>query len=86
VLPWPLGPPTNRSSVVGVGFRFVSPEPGPRSSRVSESVCHPVGRLVSIRGLKEGTLSVRIRVRDSRRPGPIALVPLHKIMWRTVRS
>jgi hypothetical protein len=86
VLPWPPGPPTNKPSVAGVGSRFMSLEPGPRSSRVSESVRLPVGRFMSVRGLNEGTLSVRIRVRDSRRPGPIALVPLHRIVRRTVRS
>jgi hypothetical protein len=70
----------------GVGYRFTSLEPGPRSSRVSESVRPPVSRFVSVQGLKEGTLSVRIRVRDSRRPGPVALAPLHRTVWRTVRS
>jgi hypothetical protein len=86
VLPWPPGPPTIRPLVTGVGYRFVSLEPGLRSSRVSESVRLPVGRFVSIRGLEEGTLSVRIRIRDSRRPGPIALAPLHRTVRRTVRS
>jgi hypothetical protein len=46
--------------VIGVGSRFASLEPGPRSSKVSESVRLPVDRFVSIRGLKEGTLSIRI--------------------------
>jgi hypothetical protein len=44
----------------GRSYRFTSLEPGLRSSRVSESVRLPVGRFVSIRGLEEGTLSVRI--------------------------
>jgi hypothetical protein len=70
-------PLTIRPLVEDVRSRFVSLEPGRRSSRVSESVRLPVGRFVSIRGLKEGTLSVRFRVRDSQRPGPIALAPLH---------
>jgi hypothetical protein len=86
VLPWPPGPPTIRPLVKDVHSRFVSLEPGRRSSRVSESVCLPVGRFVSIRGLEEGTLSVRFRVRDSQRPGPIALAPLHRTVRRTVRS
>jgi hypothetical protein len=54
------GPPMIRPLVIGVGSRFVSLEPGPRSSKVSESVRLPIGRFVSIRGLKEGTLSIRI--------------------------
>jgi hypothetical protein len=58
VLPWLPGPPMNRPLVVDVRSRFVSLEPGPRSSRVSESVRLPVGRFVSVRGLEEGTLSV----------------------------
>jgi hypothetical protein len=86
MLPWPSGPPTIRPPVVDARSRFVSLEPGPRSSRVSESVCLPVGRFVSARGLKEGTLSVRFRVLDSRRPGPVALTPLHMTVRRTVRS
>jgi hypothetical protein len=85
VLPWPPGPLMIRPPVTGVGSRFTSLEPGPRSNRVSESVRLPVGRFVSIRGLEEGTLSVKIRVRDSRRPGPVALAPLHRIVRRTVR-
>jgi hypothetical protein len=60
VLPWPPGPPTIRPLVAGVGYRFVSLEPGPRSSRVSKSVRLPVGCFMSVRGLEEGTLSVRI--------------------------
>jgi hypothetical protein len=80
VLPWQPGPPMIRPSVTGIGSRFVSLEPGPRSGRVSESVRLPVGRFVSVRELEEGTLSIRIRVRDSRRPDPVALVPLHRIM------
>jgi hypothetical protein len=60
VLPWPPGPPTIRPLVGGIGSRFVSLEPGQRSSRVSESVCLPIGHFVSVRGLEEGTLSVRI--------------------------
>jgi hypothetical protein len=83
VLPWP---PMIRLPVVDVNSRFVSIEPGPRSSRVSESVRLPVGRFVSVRGLEEGTLSVRLRVRDSRRLGPVALAPLHRTVRRTVRS
>jgi hypothetical protein len=82
VLPWP---PMIKPPVVGVGSRFVSLEPGLRSSRVSESVRLPIGHFVSVLGLEEGTLSVRIRVRDSRRPGPVALMPLHRIVRRTVR-
>jgi hypothetical protein len=78
MLPWPPGPPTIRPLVVGIGYRFTSLEPGPRSSRVSESVRLPVGRFVSVRGLEEGTLSWR--------PGPIALAPLHRTVRRTVRS
>jgi hypothetical protein len=62
VLPWPPGLPMIRSLVMGVGYRFTSLEPGPRSSRVSESVRLPVGCFVSVRGLEEGTLSVWIRV------------------------
>jgi hypothetical protein len=62
VLPWPSGPPTIRPPVVDVRSRFVSLEPGARSSRVSESVRLPAGRFVSIRGLEEGTLSVRFQV------------------------
>jgi hypothetical protein len=57
VLPWPL---MIRPLVADVGYRFASLELGPRSSRVSESVCLPVGRFVSVRGLEEGTLRVRI--------------------------
>jgi hypothetical protein len=57
VLPWP---PTNRPLVTGVGSRFASLEPGPRSSKVSESVRLPIGHFISVRGLKEGTLSIRI--------------------------
>jgi hypothetical protein len=79
VLPWPSGPPTIRPPVVDVSSRFMSLEPGPRSSRVSESVRLPVGRFVSVRGLEEGTLSVKFQVRDSRRPGPVALTPLHRM-------
>jgi hypothetical protein len=52
---------------------------------VSESVRLLNGHFVGVRGLEEGTLSVRIRVRDSQRPGPVALAPLHRIMRRTVR-
>jgi hypothetical protein len=62
VLPWPPGPPMIRPPVVDVSSRFVSLEPRARSSRVSESVRLPVGRFVSVRGLEEGTLSVRLRV------------------------
>jgi hypothetical protein len=36
------------SMATGVGSRFVSLEPRPRSSRVSESVRLPVGRFVSV--------------------------------------
>jgi hypothetical protein len=86
VLPWLPGPSMIRPLVTSVGYRFVSLEPGPRSSRVSESVRLPVGRFMSVRGLEEDTLSIRIRVRDSRRPGPVALVPLHRTVRRTVRS
>jgi hypothetical protein len=43
VLPWPPGPLMIRPLVVGVGYRFMSLEPGPRSSRVSELVHLPVG-------------------------------------------
>jgi hypothetical protein len=86
MLPWPPGPPMIRPLVAGVGYRFVSLEPGPRSSRVSESDRLPVGHFLSVRGLEEGTLSFRIRVRDSRRPGPVALAPLHRTVRRTVRS
>jgi hypothetical protein len=86
VLPWLSGPPTIRLPVVDVSSRFANLEPGPRSSRVSESVHLPVGHFVSVRGLEEGTLSVRFRVRDSRRPGPVALAPLHRTVRRTVRS
>jgi hypothetical protein len=75
-----------RPLVVGAGYRFTSLEPRLRSSKVSESVRLPVGRFVSVQGLEEGTLSVRIRVRDSQRPGPIALAPVHRIVQRTVRS
>jgi hypothetical protein len=82
VLPWPPGLPMIRPLVEDVRSRFVSLEPGRRSSRVSELVRLPVGRFVSVRGLEEGTLSVRFRVRDSQRPGPVALAPLR----RTVRS
>jgi hypothetical protein len=82
VLPWPL---MIRPPVVGVGSRFASMEPRPRSNRVSESVCLPIGRFVSVRGLEEGTLSIKIRVRDSRRPSPIALAPLHRIVRRIMR-
>jgi hypothetical protein len=85
VLPWPPGPLTIRPPVARVGSRFASPETGPRSSRVSESVRLPVSCFVSIRGLEEGTLSVKILVRDRRRPGPVFLTPLHRIVWRTVR-
>jgi hypothetical protein len=60
VLPWPPGPPMIKPLVTGIGYRFMSLEPGPRSSRVSESVRLPVGHFVSVRGLEEGTLSVRI--------------------------
>jgi hypothetical protein len=59
VLPWSPGPLTIRPLVTGVGSRFVSLKPGPRSSSVSESVRLPVGRFMSVRGLEEGTLSVR---------------------------
>jgi hypothetical protein len=86
VLPWPPRPPTIRPLVAGVGYRFASLEPGSRSSRVSESVHLPIGRFVNVRGLKEGTMSVRMWVRDSRRPGPVALAPLHRTVRRTVRS
>jgi hypothetical protein len=85
VLPWMLGPPMIRPLVMGVDYRFTSLEPGPRSSRVSESVCLLVGHFMSVRGLVVGTLSIRIRVRDSRRPGPVALVPLPRTVRRTVR-
>jgi hypothetical protein len=85
VLPWPPGPPTIRPPVTGVSSRFVSLELGPRSSRVSESVRLPVSHFMSIQRLEEGTLSVRIRVRDRRRLGLIALAPLHRIVRRTVR-
>jgi hypothetical protein len=85
VLTWPPGQPTIRPSIVGVSSRFMSLVPGPRCSRVRELVHLPVGRFMSVRGLEEGTLSIRIRVRDSRIPGPVALVPLHRIMRRTVR-
>jgi hypothetical protein len=60
VLPWPPGPPMIRPLVMGICSRFASLEPGPRSSRVSESVRLPVSRFVSVQGLEEGTLSVRI--------------------------
>jgi hypothetical protein len=86
MLPWPPGPPMIRPPVVDDRSRFVSLKPRPRSSRVRESVRLLVGRFVSVRGLKEGTLSVRLRVRDSRRLGPVALVPLHRTVRRTVRS
>jgi hypothetical protein len=86
MLPWLPGPPTIRPLVADVRSRFVSLELGPRSSRVSESVHLPVGRFVSVRGLEEGTLSIRFQVRDSQRPGPVALTPLHRTVWRTVRS
>jgi hypothetical protein len=43
-------------------FQIREPRAGRRSSRVSESVRLPVGRFVSVRGLEEGTLSVRFRV------------------------
>jgi hypothetical protein len=86
VLPWPPGPPMIRPLVEDVRSRFVSLEPGRRSSRVSESVRLPVGRFMSVQGLEEGTLSVRFRVRDSQRPGPVALAPLHRTVRRTVRS
>jgi hypothetical protein len=59
VLPWPPGLLTIRPLVENIHSRFVSLEPGRRSSRVSESVRLPVGRFVSVRGLEEGTLSVR---------------------------
>jgi hypothetical protein len=62
VLPWPPGPLMIRPLVAGVGYRFMSLEPGPRSSRVSELVHLPVGHFMSIRGLEEGTLSIRIQV------------------------
>jgi hypothetical protein len=62
VLPWPPGLSTIKPPVTGVGSRFVSLEPGPRSSRVSESVHLPVGHFVSIRGLEEGIMSIWIRV------------------------
>jgi hypothetical protein len=84
VLPWPPGPPTIRPLVEDVRSRFVSLEPGRRSSRVSESVHLPIGHFMSVRGLEEGTLSVRFRVRDSQRPGPVALAPLHRTVRRTV--
>jgi hypothetical protein len=86
MLPWPPGPPMIRPPVAGIGSRFMSLEPGPRSSRVSESVHLSVSHFVSVRGLKEGTLSVKIRVRDSRRPGHVALGPHHRIVRRTMRS
>jgi hypothetical protein len=72
----------------GRGRRFQIREPGARTEeqQVSESVRLPVDRFVSVRGLKEGTLSVRIRVQDSQRPGPVALAPLHRTVRRTVRS
>jgi hypothetical protein len=57
MLPWP---PTIRPPVTGASSRFASLEPEPRSSRVSESVRLPVGRFASVRGLEEGTLSIRI--------------------------
>jgi hypothetical protein len=53
---------------------------------VSKSVRLPVDRFMSVRGLEEHTLSVRIQVQDSRRPGPVALTPLHRIVRRIVRS
>jgi hypothetical protein len=62
VLPWPPGLPTIRLLVMGIGYKFVSLKPGPRISRVSESVHRLVGRFVTVRGLEEGTLSIRIRV------------------------
>jgi hypothetical protein len=68
------------------GFRDMGCYTGPRSNWVSESVHLPIGLFMSIRGLEEGALSIRIRVQDSRRPGPVALMPLHRIVWRTVRS
>jgi hypothetical protein len=86
VLPWPPGPPTIRPLVMGIGYRFVSLKPGPRSSRVSESVHLLVGHFMTVRGLEEGTLNIRIRVRDSRRLGPVALTPLHRTVRRTMRS
>jgi hypothetical protein len=85
MLSWPPGLPMIKPPVAGVDSRFARLEPGPRSSRVSESVRLPVGRFMSICGLEEGTLSIRIRVQDSRRPGPVALVPLHRIVRRTMR-
>jgi hypothetical protein len=75
-----------QAPITGVGSRFTSLEPGPRSNRVSESVHLRIGRFVSVRGLEEGTLSVKIRVQGSRRTGPVALTPLHRIVLRTVRS
>jgi hypothetical protein len=86
MLPWPPGLPMIRPLVVDVRSRFMSLEPGRRSSRVSESVRLLVGRFVSVRGLEEGTLSVRFQVRDSQRPGPVTLAPLHRTVRRTVRS
>jgi hypothetical protein len=43
----------------GHGRSFQIREPGPRSSRVRESVRLPIDRFMSVRGLEEGTLSVR---------------------------
>jgi hypothetical protein len=48
MLPWPPRPPPNRPPITGVGPRFTSLEPGPRSNRVSESVHLPIGLFVSI--------------------------------------
>jgi hypothetical protein len=86
VLPLPPGPPMITPLVEDVRSRFVSLESERRSSSVSESVRLPVGRFVSVRGLEEGTLSVRFRVRDSQRPDPVSLTPLHRTVRRTVRS
>jgi hypothetical protein len=60
MLPWPPGPPMIRPPIATVCSRFMSLEPGPRSSRVSKSVRLPVGHFMSVQGLEEGTLSVRI--------------------------
>jgi hypothetical protein len=86
VLPRPPGPPIIRPLVEGVRSRFKSLEPGPRSSRVSQSFCLPIGLFVCVQGLEEGTLSIRVSIRVRGRPGPVVPAPQHMIVQRTVRS
>jgi hypothetical protein len=80
VLPWPPGPPKIRPPVEGIRSRFESLEPRPRSSRVSQSVHLPIGLFVCIRGLEEGTLSIKVSIRVRGRPGPVAPTPQHRIV------